>query len=163
MLWYSLEAPCPGSSNKYPQHRFSWRNMKNIFQIPLLNCSYGLLNPLGTDISHCLSITRWHVLRADVMIGSYEARQTKYLVFYITKTHLYNFGPLKPHFYIVKLGFTWVYIISLILLKITDCGYSVELVLVSTYNLCFQPKYEKYQNFSSENFPFLIVKLCQGI
>ena len=29
----------------------------------------------------------------------------------ITKTRLYNFNPLKPHFYIVKLGFTWVYII----------------------------------------------------
>ena len=32
----------------------------------------------------------------------------------ITKTYLYNFDPLKPHFYIVKLGFTGVYIISLI-------------------------------------------------
>ena len=32
----------------------------------------------------------------------------------ITKTHLYNFDPLKPHFYIVKLGFTGVYIIFLI-------------------------------------------------
>ena len=27
---------------------------------------------------------------------------------------LYNFDPLKPHFYIVKLGFTGVYIIFLI-------------------------------------------------
>ena len=35
----------------------------------------------------------------------------------ITKTRLYNFNPLKPHFYIVKLGFTGVYIIFLILLK----------------------------------------------
>ena len=35
----------------------------------------------------------------------------------ITKTRLYNFYPLKPHFYIVKLGFTGVYIIFLILLK----------------------------------------------
>ena len=35
----------------------------------------------------------------------------------IMKTHLYNFDPLKPHFYIVKLGFTGVYIIFLILLK----------------------------------------------
>ena len=34
--------------------------------------------------------------------------------FYITKTHLYNFDPLIPHFYIVKLGFTGVYIIFLI-------------------------------------------------
>ena len=33
---------------------------------------------------------------------------------YITKTYLYNFYPLKPHFYIVKLGFTGVYIIFLI-------------------------------------------------
>ena len=29
----------------------------------------------------------------------------------ITKTYLYNFDPLKPNFYIVKLGFTGVYII----------------------------------------------------
>ena len=35
----------------------------------------------------------------------------------ITKTRLYNSDPLKPHFYIVKLGFTGVYIIFLILLK----------------------------------------------
>ena len=32
----------------------------------------------------------------------------------ITKTCLYNTDPLKPHFYIVKLGFTGVYIISFI-------------------------------------------------
>ena len=32
----------------------------------------------------------------------------------IMKTCLYNFDPLKPHFYIVKLGFTGVYIILLI-------------------------------------------------
>ena len=32
----------------------------------------------------------------------------------ITKTCLYNFDPLKPHSYIVKLGFTGVYIIFLI-------------------------------------------------
>ena len=40
-----------------------------------------------------------------------------------TKTRLYDFNPLKPHFYIVKLGFTGVYIIFLILLKKNiDCG-----------------------------------------
>ena len=31
----------------------------------------------------------------------------------ITKTRLYNIEPIKPHFYIVKLGFTAVYIIFL--------------------------------------------------
>ena len=44
----------------------------------------------------------------------------------ITITRLYNFDPLKPHFYIVKLGFTGVYVIFLILLKNIDCGYSLE-------------------------------------
>ena len=35
----------------------------------------------------------------------------------ITKTRLYNYDPLKLHFYIVKLGFTGVYVVFLILLK----------------------------------------------
>ena len=29
-----------------------------------------------------------------------------FFCFFITKTYLYNVDPLKPHFYIVKLGFT---------------------------------------------------------
>ena len=45
----------------------------------------------------------------------------------ITKTYLYNFDPLKPHFYIVKLGFTGVYIIFLNSAQNIDCGYSLEL------------------------------------
>ena len=44
----------------------------------------------------------------------------------ITKTYLYNFNPLKPHFYIVKLRFTGVYIIFLISAQNIDCGYSLE-------------------------------------
>ena len=35
--------------------------------------------------------------------------------------------PLKPLFYIVKLGFTGIYIIFLISAKTIDCGYSLEL------------------------------------
>ena len=44
----------------------------------------------------------------------------------ITKTSLYNVNPLKPNFYIVKLGFTGVYIIFLISAHNIDCGYSLE-------------------------------------
>ena len=44
----------------------------------------------------------------------------------ITKTCLYNFDPLKPHFYIVKLGFTGVYTSFLIAAQKIDCGYSLE-------------------------------------
>ena len=87
----------------------------------------------------------------------------------ITKTDPYILDPLKPHFYIVKLGFTGVYIIFLVFAKTIDCGYSLEPPrryaleppLRGGSNeyplLCFEPKYEKYQNFLSENFPFLWV------
>ena len=44
----------------------------------------------------------------------------------ITKTYLYNFDPLKPHFYIVKLGFTGVYISFLISAQNINCGYLLE-------------------------------------
>ena len=43
-----------------------------------------------------------------------------------TKTCLYNFDPLKPHFNIVKLGFTGVYIIFLISAQKHRLWYSLE-------------------------------------
>ena len=68
---------------------------------------------------------------------------------FITKTRLYNSDPLQPHFYIVKLGFTGVYIIFLI-----SAQNIAEAVLTSTHNLCFEPKYGKYQNFYRKIFSF---------
>ena len=59
----------------------------------------------------------------------------------IMKTYLYNFDPIEPHFYILKLGFTGVYTIYLISAK-----------------KCFEQKYEKYHNFCLKNFQFLVVK-----
>ena len=43
----------------------------------------------------------------------------------ITKSCLYNFDPLKPNFYVVKLGFTGVYINFLISAQNIDCWYSL--------------------------------------
>ena len=40
----------------------------------------------------------------------------------ITKTCLYNIDPLKPHFYIVKLGFTGVYIPHFYIVKLGFTG-----------------------------------------
>ena len=80
---------------------------------------------------------------------------------FIMKT--YNFDSLKPHFYMVKLGFTWVYIIFLlstqkhrlwVLVRTASHG----AVRTSTHNPCFKQKYEKYQSFLSENFQFLVEK-----
>ena len=72
-------------------------------------------------------------------------------VFYLKSLDWFNFDPLKPHFYIVKLEFTGVYIIFLFLLKNIDCGYSLEPPhrdgSNEYHNLCCEQKYEKYQNF----------------
>ena len=68
----------------------------------------------------------------------------------ITKTRLYNFDPLKPHFYVIKLGFTGVYIIFLIFAQKHRLW-----VLVRTATIYgFSRNMKKYQ-FLSENFQFL--------
>ena len=77
---------------------------------------------------------------------------------HITKTRLYNFDPLKPHFYIVKLGFTGVYIIFLISAQNIDCGYAVEPPRRGGSNeypqSMFWAEIWKISEFLSENFHF---------
>ena len=80
---------------------------------------------------------------------------------FITKTRLYNFDPLKPHFYIVKLGFIGVYIIFLILLQDIECGCSLEPPRRGGPNK--HPQSMLWAeilkiNFFNWNFPFLVVK-----
>ena len=62
-------------------------------------------------------------------------------VFSIQKKCLWNFDPLKPHFYIEKMGFAGVYIIFLISAIKHKLGTRQnridEVVLKSTHNLCF--------------------------
>ena len=58
--------------------------------------------------------------------------------------------------YIVKLGFTGVYINFLIFAQNKDCGYSLELplnevVLKSTHKLCLEQNKGTYDKFSFEN------------
>ena len=40
----------------------------------------------------------------------------------------------------------------------TRYNHLAKVVLTSTKNLCLEQKYEKYLNFLSENFHFLVVK-----
>ena len=56
----------------------------------------------------------------------------------ITKTCQYNFEPLKPHFYTVKLEFTRVYIIFLIFARIQTLWVLVRIALV-TLGYSFEP------------------------
>ena len=69
--------------------------------------------------------------------------------YFITKTRLYNFDALKPHFCIVKLGVTEEYIIFILLKKKHRLWVLVRTAshLTSTHNLYFVQEYEKYQNF----------------
>ena len=85
----------------------------------------------------------------------------------ITKTYLYNFDPLKPHFHIVKLGFTGVYIIFLLSAQNIDYGYSLEPPRRGGSNEYPQSMFwaEIWKNirvffncFLPENFRFLEVK-----
>ena len=74
----------------------------------------------------------------------------------ITKTCLYNVDPFKPHIYIVKVGFTGVYIF-LIFAQKHRLWVLLRTASPSTHNLCFVQKYEKYQNFCLKLFFFFLV------
>ena len=65
---------------------------------------------------------------------------------------------MKINHRIFHLWFKGVYIIFLISTRNMDCGYSLELTILSTHNLCFTQKYEKISEFLSENFQFWVVK-----
>ena len=67
-----------------------------------------------------------HFPKSEIDCGWYFNMEKDLLKQYITKTYLYNFDTLKPHFYIIKLGFTGVYIIFLISAQNIDCGYLLE-------------------------------------
>ena len=81
---------------------------------------------------------------------------------FITKTYLYNFDPLKPHFYIVKLGFIEVYVIFLLSAQNIECGYSLEPPHRGDSNeysqSMFWAEIRKKSEFLSKNFHFLIIK-----
>ena len=70
----------------------------------------------------------------------------------IMKTCLYNFDPLKHHFYIVKLRLTEVYIIFLISAQ----KHRLWVLVRTVYVLCRNMK--NIRIFLSENFYFLEVK-----
>ena len=79
----------------------------------------------------------------------------------ITKTRLFNFDPLKPHFNIVKLGFTGVYMIFISAQNI-DFGYSLEPPRRGGSNeypqSMFWAEIWRISESLSENFHFLVVK-----
>ena len=103
----------PGGSNEYPQSMFWIRNKK--YCIPEF---YYIKVALERVIFH------GHVFLMGHLHGLSLARINGMLVS-IRKTCPCNEYPLKPHFYIVKLGYAGAYLF-LFLLQNIDCGYSLE-------------------------------------
>ena len=78
----------------------------------------------------------------------------------ITKTRLYNVDPLKPHFYVVKPGFTRVYNIFLISAqKHRLWVLGGRTASPSTNSICFEQKYETYENFYLNKLVFVMYRL----
>ena len=114
------------------------------------------------NLTHRVGISTSDSASLDPSLNSYPSGEI-YLYFIITKTRLYNFDPLKPHFYTVKLGFTGVNIIFLISAQNIDCGYSFELPCRGGSNefpqsMFWAEIWKKNKKILSENFQFLEVK-----
>ena len=69
---------------------------------------------VGLGLPYCVYMSMSYLRITEVFKGNF------------TKTRLYNFDALQPHFYIVKLGFTGVYNIILISALDIYFGYSLE-------------------------------------
>ena len=107
-----------------------------------------------SDLASVFCFTFLHL----VALGTWVVYSVNWLYCneFITKTCLYNFDLLKPHFYIVKLGFAGVYIIFHI--SAQKCRLWVPVSRRGGSNEYLQSMVwaEKYQNFYL-NFHFLVV------
>ena len=88
--------------------------------------------PKSASHKSCDQLRQEHTFEVDSVDGcargvlSCPVESHEYLQI-ITKTRLYNFDPLKPHFYTVKQGFIGVYIIFLIsALNIDSAGIKLQ-------------------------------------
>ena len=134
-------------------YMLKWRPQSDTNPTPHSVASDLCLNCLLISLLR-VSKTRLNGLKTDyILFDSIKCRLGS-----ITKTRLYDFDPLKPHFYIVKLGFTGVYIIFLISVQNIDCGYSLEPPRRGGSNeypqYMFWAEIWKISEFLSENFHF---------
>ena len=112
----------------------------------------------------CASVISYvkFVLSLFIISPSFGVWGRSHFVIVITKTYLFNVLNSKTGVY---RGRHYFFLISA---QKIDCGYSLEpprqggsneypqgkAVLTSTHNLCFEQKYEKYQNFYLKTFHF---------
>ena len=102
---YFIAITFAGSLGRYLNTRPSGLVFKQLPRDPAnVNAWKTMDDPYIGDVETAL-LWRWIIVETTLFQCCVPA---------ITKTCLYNFDPLKPHFYVVKLGFTVVYIIFLV-------------------------------------------------
>ena len=109
-----------GGSNEYPQSTFLIWNKKNNVNPCKPKFYYIKVGFNGVKIIKACFRDVYLYIKSQFALYKPQREKT------ITKTQLYMFDPLKPHCYIIKLGFTGVYIIFLNSAQNIDCGYSLE-------------------------------------
>ena len=70
-------------------------------------------------------------------------------VYAITKTCLYNFDPHKPYFYILTVVYRGAFLLPFYrgIHYFSYFAKSIDAVLTSTHNLCFEQEYENISEF----------------
>ena len=136
----TLTLPCVANAYSFSRMRANVRICNYLLRIRMCDictvtgpcsCVWSIISPLwplhfGKKKELTSRLITIYVLNVDVPIRLFFLLVSEVQRILITKTSLYNSDPLKPHFYIVKLGFTGVYIIFLISAQNIDCGYSLE-------------------------------------
>ena len=107
--------------SSFPQYFQYISNLRGQVTYSFVKCGCSIYFFLNSENLVCQGTNISQYFRESLELRDNESR-----LHFIRKTCLYNFDPLKPHFYKVKLGFTGVYIILLISAQNIDCGYPLE-------------------------------------
>ena len=131
---------------------------KHMFCVPYLVLWNTMqYNAIQYNTIQCTTIQYNAIQYNTIQYNTTQHNTIQELNVLITKTCLYRFDPLKPHFYIVKLGFTGVCIIFLISAQ-KHSGYSLEPPRRGGSNgypeSMFWAERWKLSEFLSENFQF---------
>ena len=117
ILKYSIG---PGQSVQHPNSsKYVLFGIENDFMSPSVGQHFDMFAQRRNKLAHSST-------HSDKSFHCLHEKKNLHPWLSITKTRLYNFDPLKPLFYVVKLGFAGIYIIFLISAQNKDCGYSLE-------------------------------------
>ena len=123
LFWFTIFYPncfCVLFSNIYPKIDFCGQNWSDLFNFYSHVCFYykKICFTFHCYFLYywCFTTILWNLQNIWINITCWRSAfnlPALPISAHITKTRLYNFDPLKPHFYTVKLRFIGVYIIFL--------------------------------------------------